>query len=60
MNELQKLKSDLQGLEKQTKDILQRPHGNDAFDKQLEHIQRGKYIAYGHVITLIDNILNKK
>lgn len=57
--QLQQLKTEIQQLEKLSKENLQRPHGNDSFEKQLEHVQRGKFIAYGHVISLIDNILNK-
>jgi hypothetical protein len=60
MKELENLKAEINRLESQAQTVMNRPHNGNAFESSQENIQRGKFIAYGHAISLIDNILNKK
>lgn len=60
MEELKKLKAEIQKLEQQAESGTKKPHPDAPFDNMLENVQRGKFIAYGHVISMINNILTKK
>lgn len=60
MKELENLKSEIIRLESQAQTVMNRPHNGNAFEASQKNLQRGKFVAYGHVITLIDNIFNKR
>lgn len=59
MDELLKLKAEIQALESKAGELMRQPHEDTPFHIASHNIQRGKYIAYGHILSLIEQSLNK-
>lgn len=59
MEQLKALKAEIQALEKNAKTLMDQQHPDKPFYNARENVQRGKFIAYGHIISLIDKSINQ-
>lgn len=55
--QLKGLRADIQALEERAREGLSKPCVGGSFGSRIAGLQQGKFIAYGHVLTLIDKLL---
>lgn len=60
MDNLNTLKKDVTELMNQASAAMDKQHSGSEFDTRLANMQRGKYVAYAHIISLIDDQLKDK
>ena len=57
MNKLEQLKQDIEMLSSKANNTMLSIAENNSTDKHRKNIQRGKLLAYDHVISLINKLL---
>lgn len=55
MDTLKQLRKEVTVLMDTAKDGMVKHHSGGELETRLSNMQRGKYIAYGHIISLIDD-----
>ena len=58
MEKLQQLRKEITELQDKAKEAMISHHSGTEFENRRSNLQRGKYIAHGHIISLIDESMN--